>query len=211
MDEALLIKHTIVHTLNNLVIELLREAYQLAMLDELKSLDGLIDTRLDKWMRSDDAQLIVLDDDLDVLATVEDPAIKVVLESIYTILNYNKTFQILQDIDLDLALADDEASSEAANVLSTYIVELSNGSTYEDFKYNIVMCYTSVGIILYHCIMQLDLGTTEVWEEGMDSWLSPLNNHGFDYQPKNSSGELLLELKDALMSDSVRFDGIGKI
>lgn len=204
MSETVLIKHTIFHTLNYLVIELMRRAYQLAMTDELKNLDGLVDTRLDKWMRSDEEELIVIDDDMELLSTVEDPYVKIVVESMNKILENNKIFQMLQNMDFEDALRDTEATQEAAGILSTYILKLSDEDNYKDIMDDLDACYTSVFIILYHCIMMLDLDRTEVWEEGMNSWTSSYDRHGFDYEPKNSSGELLLELKNELMKDAVR-------
>jgi hypothetical protein len=156
-------------------------------------------------MRGDDenGELILIDDDLSLLSEVKDPCVKIVLESIMKILENNRTFQIIQNIDLEEALLDTEASAEAAGVLNTYVLETEVADSYQNVLSDLINCYTSVSVILYHCIMQLDLGKTDVWEEGMESWTSSSSNHGFEYEPKDSSGRLLLDLNDALCMDAV--------
>ena len=202
METEKIVRGSVIHVLNYIVIELLRFGYKLAVKDELADLKDLINTNADKWMSpeaNEETGLICLDDDLDLLDELEDPAIKRLMISIQRILDTVKTYALISSPDIEELLMEDELHEEAGGIFFTYSVELDEDGSYESVRKNLVMYYTSIHMMLWYCITQLELGRLEVYDEALQF---SMDYDSDEVELKQPLSDLLLDLSGNLAEDS---------
>ena len=204
MGTEKIVRGSVIHVLNYIVIELLRFGYKLAVKDELADLKDLINTNADKWMRpeaNEETGLICLDDDLELLDNLKDPTIKLLMISIKRILDTVSTYVIMSSPDIEELLMDDELHEEAGGIFFTYSPELEEDGSYAKLRNNLVMYYTSIHMMLWYCITQLELGRLEVYDEALKFSDEYYSKDGFEAL-KEPVSELLVDLSYDLSRDA---------
>ena len=204
MGTEKIVRGSVIHVLNYIVIELLRFGYKLAVKDELADLKDLINTNADKWMRpeaNEETGLICLDDDLELLDNLKDPTIKLLMISIKRILGTVSTYVIMSSPDIEELLMDDELHEEAGGIFFTYSPELEEDGSYAKLRNNLVMYYTSIHMMLWYCITQLELGRLEVYDEALKFSDEYYSKDGFEAL-KEPVSELLVDLSYDLSRDA---------
>ena len=205
METEKIVRGSVIHVLNYIVMELMRFGFRLAVKNELADLKGIVNTSADKWMRPEENEepgLICLDDDLDLLDTVNDAAVKRLMISIRRILDTVHTYALMTSPDLEELLMEDELHNEAGGIIFTYSVELKEDGSDGHVMDHLIMYYTSIHMMLWYCITQLELGRLEVYEEALQFSDDYYSKDGFGVL-KQPVSELLVDLSTDLSEDSM--------
>lgn len=213
MDTEKIVRGSVIHVMNYIVIELMRFGYKLAVKNELADLKDLINTNADKWMRpeaNEETGLICLDDDLDLLEALDDAAVKRLMISIRRILKTVDTYALMSSPDIDELLEEEDLHDEAGGIFDAYSVELAEDGSYENVLDNLVMYYTAIYMLLWYCITQLELGRLEVYDEALQLSSDYYSSEGHEVSLKEPVSELLLELSEDLGRDSVLMEELSR-
>ncbi|MES2454567.1 MAG: hypothetical protein V4594_03460 [Bacteroidota bacterium] len=205
MKTEKIIRGSITHVLNFTVMELMRYGFKLAMKKELSELNDLIDTDSTKWMRAEVGDLICIDEDLELLESVDDAGVKQLLVMIERILETGHTYQIMGNLDLEEVLTDQDICVEAHGIFSTYLIEIENEGTYEGIIHSLYMFFCSIDMLLFYCVAQLELNKLDVYDEAQQLSYDHAFTPGFEFDPQQSASVLLMELREELNSDANKF------
>ena len=203
METEKIVRGSVIHVLNYMVIELLRFGYKLAVKDELADLKDLINTNADKWMRpeaNEETGLICLDDDLELLDSLNDPAIKQLMISISRIFQARDTYVLMTSPDIDELLLEVDLHEEAEGIFYTYSVDWDEDGSYDNLRSNLFMYYTCIDMLLLYCITQLELGRLEVYDEAQELGYKYYHNEA-EFSLKEPASELLLTLSQDISGD----------
>lgn len=211
METEKIVRGSVIHVLNYIVIELMRFGYKLAVKNELADLKDLINTNADKWMRpeaNEETGLICLDDDLDLLDTLDDAAVKRLMISIQRILKTVDTYVLVSSPDIDELLLEEDLHNEAEGIFYTYSVEWEEDGSYDSVRKNLFMYYSCIDMLLWYCITQLELGRLDVYDEAMDFSSDYYSGEGDEVSLKEPASELLLTLAQDISGDMNLLDDL---
>lgn len=209
METEKIVRGSVIHVLNYMVIELLRFGYKLAVKNELADLEDLINTNADKWMRpeaNEETGLICLDDDMELLDSLNDPAVKQLMISISRILKTVDTYVLMTSPDIDELLLELDLHEEAEGIFYTYSVEWEEDGSYGSVRKNLFMYYSCLDMLLWYCITQLELGRLEVYDEAMNFSSDYYSREGDEVSLKEPASELLLTLAQDISGDMNALD-----
>jgi len=131
--------------------------YLLAFEKELPDLKGLVE--LDSISNAD----------FELLETLEDPAIKVVVRSIQHVEDCLKNYIMINGLDEYEVLDNEEYRALAADSFFSYIIDFE-GSTYKDVRNDLSGLYYSIYQLLYHTTQQLILQEMEIFDRVFDEF-----------------------------------------
>lgn len=203
MEDERLIRGSVIHVMNYIVIELLRYGYKLAMKDELADMRDLIDTNADKWMRpgaNEETAIICLDDDLELLSTLKDPVIKRLMISIERIIDMVDTYAVITSPDIDELLMEDELHETAGGIFYTYFLDMDEDGTYGNLLDNLIIYYSAICLLMWYCITQIELDQLDVFEEALEFSNKYYLSEELEFKKQGS--DLLLALCEDLSTDS---------
>lgn len=126
--------------------------YLLAFEKELPDLKGLVE--LDS----------VSNADFELLETLEDPAIKVVVRSIQHVEDCLRNYLMINGLDEYEVLDNEEYRELAADSFFSYMVDFE-GNTYKDVINDLSGLYYSIYQLLYHTTRQLILQEMEIFDQ----------------------------------------------
>lgn len=158
MEEA--IKGLIPHVLSFIINELCKNGFLLAYERDLSDLKGLIDADS------------VSPDDFELLESVDDPVIQILLKSVDKVISCSKTYFLINNLDELEIMENEEYNLLASDNYYAYIIDLES-KTYKELVFNLNTVYFSISQLLYHSTCQLRLNEVEipeVYEEFLDKY-----------------------------------------
>jgi hypothetical protein len=158
LEEA--IKGLIPHVLSFVINELCKNGFLLAYERDLSDLKGLIDADS------------VSPDDFELLESVDDPVIQILLKSVDKVINCSKTYFLINNLDELEIMENEEYNLLASDNYYAYIIDLES-KTYKELVFNLNTVYFSISQLLYHSTCQLRLNEVEipeVYEEFLDKY-----------------------------------------
>lgn len=197
-----IIKGSITHVLNYIVMELMRYGFKLAIATELADLREFVNTDADKWMRGHEDDLICLDDDLVLLEEVDDAAVKQLLTAIERILKTGNTYLMMGSLDPEEVLTDQDIYEESEGIFSAYSFEIEDDGTYDGILGSSHMFFCSVDMLLFYCITQLELNKLDVYTQTEQLSYNYYCTRGFEFEPRQPGAVLLMDLRMELITDA---------
>ncbi|TKC03654.1 hypothetical protein [Pedobacter frigoris] len=156
MDDV--VKGLVPHILSFVINELCRNGFLIAYERDLADLKGLV---------SADS---ITPDDFELLESVDDGIVKVLLKSVDKVIDCSKTYLMINNLDELEVLENEECNQEASNSYHIYILEWES-KNYKDLLFNLNPVYFSISQLLYHTSCQLRLNTVDIPEEMYDEFL----------------------------------------
>ncbi|WP_285009498.1 hypothetical protein [Pedobacter faecalis] len=199
MRDNEIIQGTPVWVLNSIVTELMRYGYSIAMHGELADLNGMVNTGKDEFMRedSDEVEIISIDDDLELLSTVSDPAVKLIMSGIEKILECKRTYLLVTGIDEFELLEDEDCGNEAEGIMFVYNIDLECDGSYASKVRNLSTFYGHISFMIYSCIGRLELGQLDIFDEGEALYFDTSQ----EKQLQNKYSQLLADLNRDLITE----------
>ncbi|WP_276088942.1 hypothetical protein [Pedobacter sp. JY14-1] len=184
------------HVLNHVIFELCRNGFILAFEKGLSDLKGLVPAdSMDE-------------DDFELLESVNDPVVNLLLASIEKVIRCAKTYYMINNLDELEIMENEEYNELASDSFYIYIMEWDSKS-YEDVLFNLNIVYLSISQLLYHMSRQIELDSIEVPEEIYEEFLAKsdeLLNGTLPADDKNV--RLLYDLIISLNEDLLEIDKI---
>lgn len=147
------------HVLSHVIFELCRNGFTLAFEKGLSDLKGLIPADT------------MDEDDFELLESVNDPVVNLLLASIEKVIRCAKTYYMINNLDELEIMENEEYNELASDNFYIYIMEWDSKS-YEDVLFNLNAVYLSVSQLLYHTSRQIQLDSIEVPEDIYDEFLA---------------------------------------
>lgn len=177
-------------------IKLCEYGYLLAFENELPDLKGLVE--LDTISNAD----------FELLETLQDPAVKVVVQSIHKVEDCLKSYMLINNLDEYEVLDNEDYRELAADSFFAYVIECE-GQTYTDILNDLNGVYYNIYQLLYHTTRQLTLNEMEIFDQVYDEFfevVEDLLNNRIDTDNKNVA--LLHNLITTLAEDEKLLDQI---
>jgi len=165
----------VAQTLSFISIKLCEYGYLLAFEKDLPDLKGLV--QLDTISNAD----------FELLETLNDPAVKVVVQSIHHVEDCLKNYMLINNLDEYEILDNEEYRELAADSFFAYIVEC-DGETYTDILNDLNGIYYNIYQLLYHTTRQLALKEMEIFDQVYDEFfeiVEDLLNNRLETDNKN--------------------------
>ena len=204
MNEEKQITGSIPHVMNLMMIELLRYGFILGQHNELKDLQHLVNTAEECWMVGEG--LICIDDEIEILEGLEDEAVKLIINSINKLTEFNDTFLLINNLDRNEVVTNMEWFEHAQDTLCPYQFEMECDGSYESTVDNLHCFYWTIEMVLFHCIMQFVHGKLEVIDETNRFYHDYHCIRGFELLTENKNVLLLLDLLPSLNEDANQID-----
>lgn len=182
--------------LSYISIKLCEYGYLLAFEKELPDLKGLVE--LDTISNAD----------FELLETLQDPAVKIVVHSIHTVEECLRNFMLINNLDEFEVLDNEEYRELAADSFFAYIIEWE-GETYTDILNDLNGVYYNIYQLLYHTTRQISLQEMDIFDQVYDEFfdvIEDLFENGIPTDNKNIA--LLHQLICELAQDEVLLDQI---
>jgi|GEM_PF-1059041 hypothetical protein len=180
------------HLLSFIACELCKYGFMLAYERGLSDLKGLIEPDS------------ISEADIDLLETVDDEVIKILVQSIDRTLSCMKTYMIINNLDEFEVMEDDEYNQAASDIYHIYIIEWEN-KDYEQTLVNLNAMYFSVQLLIYHATQLLSKDDLEkdffIEYEKFFDILNSIFNADEPDPNKNVAllNDLIIELNDDLL------------
>lgn len=178
-------------------IKLCEYGYLLAFENELPDLKGLVE--LDTISNAD----------FELLETLQDPAVKIVVQSILKVEDCLRNFLLINNLDEFETLDNEDYRELAADSFFAYVIECE-GKTYIDILNDLNGIYYNIYQLLYHTTRQLILKEMEIFDQVYDEFFEvaeDLLSNRISTDDKNVA--LLHNLIVALAGDEKLLDEIG--
>ncbi len=145
------------HILSFTIGEFCKFGYTLSFERELADLKGLVNADS------------TFENDLELLASINDPAVKLLVKSIYKVTDHMKTYLLINQFD-ELELMVNEQSLQNASDNFYYYMTEGVGTTYEMMLLETHDLYLSVMHMIFHTAYQLQLKMIDLPEEIFDTF-----------------------------------------
>ncbi len=184
------------HVLSHVIFELCRNGFILAFEKGLSDLKGLVPAdSMDE-------------DDFELLESVNDPVVNLLLASIEKVIRCAKTYYMINNLDELEIMENEEYNELASDSFYIYIMEWDSKS-YEDVLFNLNAVYLSVSQLLYHMSRQIELDSIEVPEEIYEEFLAKSDELLNGTLPADDENvRLLYDLIISLNEDLLEIDKI---
>jgi len=170
--------------------------YLLAFEKELPDLKGLVE--LDTISNAD----------FELLETLEDPAVKVVVKSIHKVEECLKSYMLINNLDEYEVLDSEEFRELAADVFFAYMIDYE-GQTYTDVLNDLNGLYYNIYQLLYHATRQLVLKEMEIYDQVYDEFFEIVDDLlANKLETDNKNVALLHNLITALVEDENQLEHI---
>ncbi|HKG06849.1 MAG TPA: hypothetical protein VKB19_10350 [Pedobacter sp.] len=192
------IKGLVPHVLSHIISEYCKNGFILAYENELSDLKGLVQPDS------------ISSDDFELLEAVDDPVVRILLNSIDKVIDCSKTYFLINNLDEMEVMENDEYNQLASDNFFAYIIEWESKS-YKDVLHNLNAVYFSVAQLLYHTSCQLKLNEIELPDEIYDEFLenySDLLKEKVHSNDKNVA--LLYDLIVVLNDDLLEIDNFSR-
>jgi hypothetical protein len=204
MGEINIVKGSIWHVLNFLTMTVIEYGLTLAMERELADLKGLVRPDAISESEDRDAGICTLDIELELLGLLDDPAIKIILETIKKLLDCAKTYRIVIGLDVEELVAEDRYNDMAGDTWHSMYYEIF-GNTYEEILGDIPCLYDALGFMIYICVCQLKHQQWDVFdfvEEEYGKCMMEVFKGAVSVE--NNRAQLLIDLITDIQMDSMR-------
>lgn len=152
------IKGLVPHVFSHIITEYCKNGFILAYENELSDLKGLVQPDS------------VSSDDFELLESVNDPVVHILLNSIDKVINCSRTYFLINNLDEMEVMENEEYNQLASDNFFIYIIEWES-KNYKDVLLNLNAVYFSIAQLLYHTSCQLRLNEIEVPDEVYDEFL----------------------------------------
>lgn len=196
MEEAIL--GSVPHTLGFIINELSKNGFLLAFENDLSDLKGLVDADS------------IASDDFELLESVDDPIVQMLLESVEKVIDCMKTYYLINNLDELEVMENEEYNQVASDSYYAYIINWEN-KTYEDLVFNLNTVYFCIAQLLYHTTCQIKLNVIDVPDEIYDEFLDKYSDfcqEEVHSEDKNIS--LLYDLIHHLNLDLLKIDKLSR-
>lgn len=170
--------------------------YLLAFEKELPDLKGLVE--LDTISNAD----------FELLETLEDPAVKIVVRSIQKVEECLKSYILINNLDEYEVLDNEEYRELAADVFFAYMIDFE-GQTYQDVLNDLNGLYYNIYQLLYHATRQLILKEMEIFDQVYDEFFEVVDDLLSNrIETDNKNVALLHNLISTLVEDENQLEHI---
>lgn len=177
-------------------IKLCEYGYLLAFEKELPDLKGLVE--LDTISNAD----------FELLETLQDPAVKIVVHSIHQVEDCLKNFILINNLDEYEILDNEEYRELAADSFFAYVIEF-DGQTYTDILNDLNGVYYNIYQLLYHTTRQISLQQMDIFDQVYDEFFEIIEDLlGNKIETDNKNIALLYHLINTLAKDEILLDNI---
>jgi len=192
------IKGLVPHVLSHVITEFCKNGFILAYENELSDLKGLVKPES------------ISSDDFELLESVNDPIVQILLNSIDKVINCSKTYFLINNLDEMEVMENDEYNQLASDSFFIYIIEWES-KNYKDVLHNLNAVYFSIAQLLYHTSCQLRLNEIEVPDEVYDEFLEKYSDLLMEKVYSNDKNvALLYDLIIDLNSDLLEIDKLSR-
>lgn len=196
LDDA--IKGLVPHVLSHIISEYCKNGFILAYENELSDLKGLVQPDS------------ISSDDFELLESVDDPVVQILLNSIDKVIDCSKTYFLINNLDEMEVMENEEYNQLASDNFFSYIIEWESKS-YKDVLYNLNAVYFSIAQLLYHTSCQIRLNEIEIPEELYDEFLEKYSDLLMEKVYSNDKNvALLYDLIVALNEDLLEIDKLSR-
>ncbi len=186
------------HTLGFIINELSKNGFLLAFENDLSDLKGLVEADT------------IDPDDFELLESVDDPIIQLILVSVERVIKCMKTFYLINNLDELEVMENEEYNQLASDNYYVYIINWENNS-YEDLVVNLNTVYFCIAQLLYHVTCQLDLKVIDVPDEIYDEFLVRYSDFCMEEVPSDDKNiSLLYDLIHYLNYDLLEIDKLSR-
>ncbi|ACU04219.1 hypothetical protein [Pedobacter heparinus] len=200
MNEEEIIKGSIFHLMNFMIMELLRHGFLLAMRDELKDLKGLVRVEDEYWL-AEPSEYVCITDEIELLRQVKDPLVKLIMSSVDKISRYKDTYLMVNNLDSMEIICNDEFNEAAGSIYYANTYEMDCDGSYNSIYVNVLSYYWCMELILFYGVTQFMLNKEEVYEEVDKNYEHYHTTKGFETLTDNKNALLLLDLMAELNKD----------
>ena len=196
MEEAII--GSVPHTLGFIINELSKNGFLLAFENDLADLKGLVDADS------------IASDDFELLESVNDPIVQMLLESVGKVIDCMKTYYMINNLDELEVMENEEYNQVASDNYYAYIISWEN-KTYEDLVFNLNTVYFCIAQLLYHTTCQLKLNIIDVPDEVYDEFLDRYSDFCQEEVPSDDKNiSLLYDLIHHLNLDLLKIDKLSR-
>ena len=160
------IKGSILHVLNFMIRELLKQCFKLAFKKELSDLKGLV--RPDSICYVTEEGYVCCGVELELLEILDDEPIKQMLVSIDQILDCIDRYLMINNLDMEELLEEQIHEQNAYESISIYVYKQKCNGSYKTICKNINAVYLTFEQVLYHCAHQFIRGKLDVFDGAFD-------------------------------------------
>jgi len=157
------IKGITYHSLNFVISRLMEECFSLAFEGELSDLKGLVEP--DSFCETMD-HISVLNTELDLLDSLEDPVVKGLMVSVNRVLECSRTFLMINNlVGLEIIQETDCFDSASGLYYSYDVEEPEEGMSYRDRLYALYSHYLIFQMVICHCSCMFTFKKREAYPE----------------------------------------------
>lgn len=182
------------HVLSFTISEFCKYGYLLAFEKELSDLKGLV--------KADS----IYENDFEILAGIQDPVVRLLLNSVHRVVDSIKIFQMINGLDDIEVMLNEECNQEASNNFHYYI----NESVGTDFASLIIEAhdfYFSAMHLIFHTAYQLRLQQIDLPDEVFDTfYFDFLDVLDGNFIPEDKNVRLLYDLITAINEDALALE-----
>ena len=194
-DERDTIKGIAYHTLNFMVCDLMAWCFRLAFEKELDDLKGLVEPDSICGLADDDTPG-TWDVELELLTTLDDKAVVLLMDSITCLIEARETYRIMNGLDIDEIVLDGQSIDGARNICCCADFIPGDDENYNRLVLLTEVMFTNFYYRLYVCAFMFMEGTVDVDEEEVQDELD--KNHHLIMEESMVTGDhnvrLLLDL-----------------
>lgn len=192
------IKGLVPHVLSHIITEYCKNGFILAYENELSDLKGLVQPDS------------ISSDDFELLESVNDPIVHILLNSIDKVINCSKTYFLINGLDEMEVMENEEYNQLASDNFFIYVIEWES-KNYKDVLINLNAVYFSIAQLLYHTSCQLRLNEIDVPDEVYDEFLEKYADLLMEKVYANDKNiALLYDLIVDLNSDLLEIDKLSR-
>ena len=196
MEEAII--GSVPHTLGFIINELSKNGFLLAFENDLADLKGLVDADS------------IASDDFELLESVNDPIVQMLLESVEKVIDCMKTYYLINNLDELEVMENEEYNQVASDNYYAYIINWEN-KTYDDLVFNLNTVYFCIAQLLYHTTCQIKLKVVDVPDEVYDEFLDRYSDFCQEEVPSDDKNiSLLYDLIHHLNLDLLKIDKLSR-
>jgi len=187
------------HVLSHIISEYCKNGFMLAYEKGLSDLKGLVPADS------------IAPDDFELLESVGDPVINILLNSIDKVIDCSRTYFLINNLDELEIMENEEYNQLASDNVFSYIIEWET-KNYKDVLDNLNTVYFSIAQLLYHTACQIRLDSVDIPEEMYDEFLDKYSDLLLQkVYSSNKNIDLLYDLIFVLNEDLLEIDRITRL
>jgi hypothetical protein len=204
-----IIKGSVWHVLNFLTLTVMEYAFTLAFERELVDLKGLVKPGSISDSEDGDAGLCVLQTELDLLEALDEPPIRILLETICKLLDCANVYRIVIGLDVEELVTEDRYNNMAGDTWGSMYYEV-HGNSYEELLEDGACMYVALGYVIYTCACQLNYQKEDVYDQADEEYCDRMMDvlDGL-VKMEDSKAQMLIDLIADIQQEALKISDCG--